>query len=225
MIEQDLRDRIIAAPEALLEDRDVMAALVAANERAMGGNVVDLRGVAMRRLEGRLDRLEDTHRAVIAAAYDNLAGTNLIHRAVLRLLEVGDATGLVAALQGDLAQILRVDGLWLAVEGGLPGVAPGGALVAPPPGAIAAYATLGRDTAPRPVALRRMAAAAADLLGPEAAPCGSEAVLALDTGNGRPAAILVLGAHDPQQFRPTQGTDLLAFLGGVTGRLLRRMLA
>ena len=36
MIEQDLRDRIIAEPETLLEDIDVMNALIAANGRAMG---------------------------------------------------------------------------------------------------------------------------------------------------------------------------------------------
>ncbi len=57
----------------------------------MGHNVVDLRGIAMERLEERLDRLEDTHRSVIAAAYDNLAGTNSIHRAVLRLLRPAEA--------------------------------------------------------------------------------------------------------------------------------------
>ena len=69
MIDQDMRDRILAEPETLLEDRDVMNALIGANERLMGGNVVDLRGIAMERLENRLDRLEDTHRTVIAAAY------------------------------------------------------------------------------------------------------------------------------------------------------------
>jgi hypothetical protein len=62
MIEPDLRDRIMAEPETILEDRDLMNALVAANERAMGANIVDLRGIAMQRLETRLDRLEDTHR-------------------------------------------------------------------------------------------------------------------------------------------------------------------
>ena len=35
-----------------------LTALIAANERAMGANIVDLRGIAMERLEARLDRLE-----------------------------------------------------------------------------------------------------------------------------------------------------------------------
>ena len=72
----DLRERIITRPDVILEDKDLMKALIEANERAMGGNIVDLRGIAMERLEARLDRLEDTHRSVIAAAYENLAGTN-----------------------------------------------------------------------------------------------------------------------------------------------------
>ena len=58
-----------------------------AKEEAMGGNIVDIRGIAMERLEHRLDRLEDTHRSVIAAAYENLAGTNQIHRAILRMMD------------------------------------------------------------------------------------------------------------------------------------------
>ena len=67
-IAEDMRMRILRDPEAILEDMDVMRALVAANERAMGQNIVDLRGVAMERLDARLGRLEETHRSVIAAA-------------------------------------------------------------------------------------------------------------------------------------------------------------
>ncbi|MEL6412341.1 MAG: DUF484 domain-containing protein, partial [Pseudomonadota bacterium] len=87
---EDLRESIIARPDVILEDQDLMRALIAANERAMGNNIVDLRGIAMDRLEARLERLEDTHRSVIAAAYDNLAGTNQVHRAILQLLNPVD---------------------------------------------------------------------------------------------------------------------------------------
>ena len=86
-IAEDLRSKIISEPELILEDRDLMRALIAANEKVMGGNIVDLRGIAMERMETRLERLEETHRHVIAAAYENLAGTNMIHRAVLKMLD------------------------------------------------------------------------------------------------------------------------------------------
>ena len=54
-----VRDKIISDPEVILEDQDLMKALVAANEQSMGANIVDLRGIAMERLASRLDRLED----------------------------------------------------------------------------------------------------------------------------------------------------------------------
>src|SRR6056297_431107 len=115
-MEESLREKIISQPDVILEDRDLMRALIAANERAMGGNIVDLRGVAMERLEARLDRLEDTHRSVIAAAYENLAGTNQVHRAILRLLDPVEFESFLRDLGGEVAEILRVDVIKLVLE-------------------------------------------------------------------------------------------------------------
>ena len=53
----ELREKIIANPDVLLEDVAVMRALVGANDDNKGGNVVDLRAIAMDRLEARFDRL------------------------------------------------------------------------------------------------------------------------------------------------------------------------
>ena len=81
--------QILADPALILEDHELMRALLQADRSAPGRNVVDLRGVLVERLEERLDRLEDTHREVLAAAYENVAGTNQVHRACLALLEPG----------------------------------------------------------------------------------------------------------------------------------------
>src|SRR6056297_848852 len=115
-IDDDLREKIMTRPDVILEDQDLMRALIAANERAMGGNIVDLRGIAMDRLEARLDRLEDTHRSVIAAAYENLAGTNQVHRAILRMLDPVEFESFLRDLGGDVADILRVDSVRLILE-------------------------------------------------------------------------------------------------------------
>ncbi|MCE8441914.1 DUF484 family protein, partial [Rhodovulum sulfidophilum] len=128
-IADDLRARIIDEPTVILDDPDLMRALVAANDKMMGDNIVDLRGIAMERLEARLDRLEETHRSVIAAAYENLAGTNQIHRAVLRLLEAPDFETLLSLLDDDLAATLRVDCVRLVLE--TDGDRAGAALAAP----------------------------------------------------------------------------------------------
>src|SRR5690606_38859312 len=155
-IAQEIRDRIIAEPEVILEDRDLMRALIAANERAMGANIVDLRGIAMERLEARLDRLEDTHRSVIAAAYENLAGTNLIHRAVLRLLDARNFAEFTEVLTGDVAAILRVDCVRLVLETARQDDDPalrrlGDLLCIADPGFVDAYMSGGRSLPARPV--------------------------------------------------------------------------
>jgi uncharacterized protein len=232
MIEPDLRDRILAEPERLLDDRDVMNALVAANERAMGSNIVDLRGIAMERLETRLDRLEDTHRSVIAAAYENLAGTNQVHRAILQLLEPTSFEAFVTALSGDVARTLRVDTVRLVLEtvqeDGEKDPALrrlGDVLQVGPRGMVGSYMTNGRSIASRPVVLRSVTALAATVYGPKAEDIRSEAVMKLDFGKGRLPAMLVFGSEDPHQFKSLHGTDLLAFFAGVFERLMRRWLA
>ena len=112
----ELREKIIANPDVLLEDVAVMRALVGANDDNKGGNVVDLRAIAMDRLEARFDRLEDTHRNVIAAAYDNLAGTNQVHRAILRMMDATTFAQFLTDLSGEVADILRVDAVRFVLE-------------------------------------------------------------------------------------------------------------
>lgn len=230
MIEVELRELILSEPETLLEDRDVMNALVAANERALGTNIVDLRGIAMLRLETRLDRLEDTHRSVIAAAYENLAGTNQIHRAVLQLLDPIDFTEFLKALAGPVAQTLRSDSLRLIfeshhAEGDAATQRLGDVLLLREPGFVTSYSALPPMMAPRPVVLRQIDQASPEIYGPRASYIHSEALLRLDFGPGRLPGMLLLASEDPHHFRPAQGTDLLAFFAGTFERIMRRWLA
>ncbi len=232
MIEPDLRDRILAEPERLLEDRAVMSALVAANQRAMGENVVDLRGIAMERLETRLGRLEDTHRSVISAAYENLAGTNQVHRAILQLLEPTSFEGFMATLGGDVARMLRVDVMRLVLETvqgdgeADPALSRlGQVLHVAPRGFVGNYMTNGRHVAARAVVLRPVTGLAATVYGANTGDIRSEALMKLDFGKGRLPAMLVFGSEDPHMFKTTHGTDLLAFFAGVFERLMRRWLA
>lgn len=227
MIDPDTRDRILAAPEAILEDRDLMQALIGANDRSMGGNIVDLRGLAMDRLNQKLDRLEDTHRTVIAAAYENLAGTNQVHRAILQLLEPVDFAAFLAMLTGTVAQTLRVEAIRLVLESrdetGVPDPV-SGAICAVRPGWVEEYLTRGRAMA-RPVVLRQTLPEPGGIYGESGDWIRSEALLRLDLGPGRLPGLLALGAEDPHQFKPTHGTDLLSFFGGVFERVMRKWLA
>ncbi|SEL83769.1 hypothetical protein SAMN05443999_108168 [Roseovarius azorensis] len=225
-----LREHLIAQPDVILEDQDLMRALIAANERAMGGNIVDLRGIAMDRLEARLDRLEDTHRSVIAAAYENLAGTNQVHRAILRLLDPVEFESFLRDLGGEVAHILRVDSIRLVLESVQNDTDPavrrlGDVLSIAEPGFITSYLTRGREVPTRQVTLRQIDEGDMRIYGRDAIYLRSEACLLLDFGAERLPGMLALGAEDPHQFSPQQGTDLLAFFAGVFERTMRRWLS
>ena len=228
-IDDRLRETIIAQPDIILDDKDVMQALIDTNERNMGGNIVDLRGVAMERLEERLDRLEDTHRSVIAAAYENLAGTNQIHRAILRMLDPVAFEPFLRDLGGDVAQILRVDVIRLVLESAQseddPAVSRlGEVLSVADPGFTDAYISAGREAPVRPVTLRQVDQGDPALYGDKAPWIRSEACLKLDFGPGRLPGLLLMGSEDGNMFTPQQGTDLLTFFGGVFERTMRRWL-
>ena len=231
LIADDMRQRIISQPDVILEDLDVMRALVAANEAALGGNIVDLRGIAMERLEARLDRLEDTHRSVIAAAYENLATTNQIHRAVLAMLEPVEFEDFLRNLGGPVADILRVDCLRLVLEtvqdsDDEPAVRKlGDVLCVAGEGYVADYLDAPRGGAERQVTLRQVEQGNEFIFAENADWVRSEACLRLDFGPGRLPGMLALGAEDPHIFAPNQGTDLLSFFAGVFERAMRRWLA
>lgn len=228
---EETREKILSQPGAILDDKELMRALVGENERIMGGNVIDMRGLAMERLEARLDRLEDTHRSVISAAYENLAGTNQIHRAVLRLLDPVDFNAFLAALRADMPEILRVDALALVLEteqaeGASAVETMGDVLKVMQAGFCEAYLNgQGSNGLDRPVLLRQIAGGSARIYGDKAVQIRSEACLRLNLGEGRLPGMLILGSEDSLQFTPQHGTDLLTFFGGVFERTMRRWLA
>ena len=189
-----------------------MWASVAAREAEVGDNVIDIRGRAMQALETRLDRLESTHESVIAAAYDNQSGMAVIHRAVLGLLETADLADFIAALQTDIAPLLRIETLRLVVEDDPALDLPRDA-VAVPHGTIDRILTAGRR-APRgdDIVLRAALVVTRPLHGRTIA---SEALLPLDLGPARPRTVLLMGSSDPTRFMPAHGTDLLRFFGQV----------
>lgn len=226
--QDEWRARVLADPGLVLDDPEVMRALVLTSERAMGGNVVDLRGMAMERLESRLERLEDTHRAVIAAAYENLASTNQIHRALLKLLDADKFETFVMDLGGSVAEILGVEAVRLVLESADPGASLGKLdtiLRVKKPGFTEHYMSGGRPAPARPIVLRQGVPPSSGPYGEVAADLRSEALMRLDLGKGRLPGMLAMGSEDPHRFKPGQGTDLLAFFTGTFERVLRRWLS
>lgn len=225
-----LRAQILSDPAVVLEDSDVMQALIAANQAPGGRKVVDLRGALVSRLEQRLDKLETTHRSVIAAAYDNLAGTTQIHKAVLLLLEQRRFSDFLRVLALETPELVAVDCARLCIETDEadPGPAPGmegdlkDVMVIIPPGGCDAYVAL-TDGPARKVILREAQLEADAIFGDAASWVKSEALVQLELGDGR-KGLLVFGAEDINRFGPEYGADLLTFFGGVVERALRQWL-
>ena len=214
----ELRARLLAQPDLILADRDLMRALIGAREAMLGENVIDIRGLAMQALESRLDRLEATHESVISTAYENQTGMNTVHRAVLSLLEPVDFEGFLENLDSNVAPILRIETLRLIMASGsndmLPRVPPGLSIVTAD--AMAELIAGGRR-APRgdDIILRRAAAQTLPHHGDTRAPIRSEALLPIELGRGRFPALLLMGSAELGRFTPAQGTDLLRFFGQV----------
>lgn len=227
-----IRKILISDPSLVLDDAELMRALVGAIQ-PKARNVVDLRGVLVERLEQRLGKLEQAHKTVIAAAYDNLAGVSQIHRTILSLLDRNDFAGALEEILIELPDNLALDETRLCFEsdvGDVNGPAFGlglpqeveKSIVALPSGALENYLRLGRDVEEEPIVLRAAPAERTLIFGDAAALVRSEALVSLDIG-GAPA-LLAMGSEDPDRFTPDHGDDLLIFLGGVVERVLRRWL-
>jgi uncharacterized protein YigA (DUF484 family) len=167
---------------------------------------------------------------VIAAAYENLAGTNQVHRAILRMLDPIEFETFLRDLGGEVAHILRVDAVRLVLESVQNDSDPavrrlGDVLSVAEPGFIKSYLIGNRDVPARQVTLRQIDEGDMRVYGREAPYLRSEACLLLDFGTDRLPGMLAMGAEDPHQFSPQQGTDLLAFFAGVFERTMRRWLS
>lgn len=224
--ERDLiRSLVIADPALVLDDDQVMRALLGQSDA--GRQIVDLRDRLVQRLEQRLDKLMAANRSVIAAAYENVATTNQIHRAVLALIAPMDLKTFVARLTTDVPGMLGLQEARLCFEAEVDEAGPaegfGEAVVVLPEGTIDAYLLLDGAAASKGVVLRPCGGEAEIIFG-HRSDARSEALMRLDLGGGA-AALLAFGSADPERFGPEQGVDLLTFLGGTVERLLAQRLA
>ena len=227
--ERDLiRSLILADPELVLSDDMVMRALLGAS--ATGArNIVDLRDKLVERLERRLHHLVHANRSVIAAAYENVAGTQQIHRAILALIDAPDLGELLRRLTRDVPAMVGVEEARLCLEAEVDTICPGdslasgldGRVLLAPEATVDEYLMLEGDTSAGPVVLRPCGVEAEIIFGTSTR-TRSEALLRLDLRDR--VGLLAFGAHDPDRFGAEQGVDLLTFFGGVVQRLISRHL-
>ncbi|MEL6598206.1 MAG: DUF484 family protein [Pseudomonadota bacterium] len=221
-----IRSQILANPDLVLDDQAVMQALLSADGLAASGKVIDLRQVLVERLEDRLGALEDTHRTVIAAAYENIAGTRQVHRAILTLLEPLSFGAFLKALDGEIVETLAVDQVRFALELGSrqTSLANFPAVTSLNAGDVAEYLGTKPDRDAARATLRPVDPAQDAIFGSATVELRSEALMTLNLGPKRRKALLAFGSRDGERFGPDQATDLLEFFAGVFERAVRRFL-
>lgn len=227
--ERDLiRSLILADPELVLSDDQVMRALIRATG-PLDRNVVDLRDKLVERLEKRLTKLVHANRSVIAAAYENVASTQQVHRAALMLLDTATLDEFLHRLTHDIPHVVSIDSVRLCLEADVDDVQPARALgaelaervIALPEGMVDTYITLHPDSRSGRIVLRQATEEAELIFGRESV--ASEALLRLDLDGA--TGLLALGSRDPERFTPEQGTDLLEFFAEVIARVAVQHLA
>lgn len=219
-----IRSLILADPKIVLEDAQVMRTLIGATGKGPR-KIVDLRDRLVERMETRLAKLIQTNRSVIAAAYENVAGTSSLHQAVLALMAARDLGAFLRCLTAETPALVGVDDARLCLEADIPdaraldelGEGLEGRVLAVPAGTVDAYLALGGEVSEQGVVLRSAGEEAEVIFGyPHRV--RSEACIRLNAGGA--AGLLVYGAADPERFGGDQGPELLHFLGGVVERLL-----
>lgn len=226
--ERDLvRSLILSDPELVLADDQVMRALIRATG-PMERNVVDLRDRLVERLEKRLSKLVHANRSVIAAAYENVASTRQVHRAVLSLIAADGFQTFATVLTGEVPRLVSLEAVRLCLEADVDDIHPADALGAAgdgiivlPRGMVETYVALHPEPRAGSIVLRQTVEESELIYG--TARIASEALLRFDLPGG--PGLLALGSGDPDRFTPEQGTDLLDFFSRVVARLASRHLA
>lgn len=185
-------------------------------------DVVDLRTFVIERLKAKARQLERTNGEIVTISRANLTGQSRIHAAALALLEATTFESLIQAVTTDLAVLMGVDAVTLAVESegddALPGRLVAGIQMIPR-GETDRILGPGRD-----VVLTTKLFESRPIFGPAADLVRSEALLRLHPSKYCPTGILAIGSRTEGTFDPGQGTELLAFLGRVVELCIRTWL-
>lgn len=179
-----------------------------------GDAVVDFQHFLLDRLRRDLVRVNTEHRTLLATSRGNLTSQGRIHKAVVAILAASSFETLLQIVTTDLAVLLDVDVVTIAVESAASPTArlPVNGLHLLKSGIVEQL--LGDD---------RAALLSADvhgdpvLFGSAAGLVRSQALLRLSFGRGAPVGLLCIGARKPGRFHPGLGTELLTFLARALG--------
>ena len=207
-------------PDFLAENPELLQTLLPPTNQ-QGDNVLDMQQFMVERLQREVGRLKALQGELIRAGRSNLSSQSQIHAAVLALLEAQTFEQVIETVTVDLATLLDVDVVSLAIESVgndvHPGLKQGVRIVER--GVVADLLSEGRE-----VLLRGDIEGEVAIYGSGAPLVRSDVIVRVDLGPRAPACLLAMGSRETKRFHAGQGTELLCFLGRVIARSIKTWL-
>ncbi len=221
--EHEVRAYLRANPEFLKDNPDMLNVLAVpardvGAEAGVGACIADFQRFMVERLRREGEALKAQQGDLIANARANMNTQSRVHSAILFLLDAQSFEQFINAITTDLAVMLDMDAVVLAVETNdlsLPGINQHGVRVVSQ-GTVDSWMNSSQA-----VRLDSNVIGDDQLFGPAASLVQSQALIRLDIDPRMPTGLLVLGSRNPEMFDPGQGTELAQFLGRVIERQLR----
>ena len=230
-MDDKLRGEILAKAHEILNDETLLRALIEASDKNLGNKIVDLRSVAMKKMDGEVKKLKRSNQQVIATAYENLVGMKQVHQVVLKSLEQNNFDEFITNLSTEACDILKVDCIKLGLEihSSLQNTEKfesklSGLLDLYPLNFVDTYISQGENNSIDHVVLRPTPKGAEQLYGKLSKTLKSEGCIKLMIGNKKIIGILALASKEREKFTAQQGVELLKFMGSVFERRISHWL-
>ena len=230
-MDDKLREEILAKAHEILNDETLLKALIGASDKNLGGKIVDLRSVAMQKMDGELKKLKRSNQQVIATAYENLVGMKQVHQVVLKSLEQNSLDKFIANLDTEACDILRVDCIKLGLEthSSLQKTKKYDSNLSElldlyPVNFVDTYISQAENNGSDDVVLRPTPKGCEQLYGKLSKNLKSEGCIKLEIGNEKIIGTLALASREREKFTAQQGVELLKFMGSVFERRISHWL-
>ena len=195
-------------PDFLDQHPDALQ-LMRAPARQIDDDVLDFQHFMLERLRLDLGRAQDEQRTLISTSRGNLTSQCRVHKAVLAMLRASSFEHLLQIVTTDLAVLIDVDVVTLAVESAASRTTrlPMHGIHLLPAGTVDALIGPGRDAQ-----LGADIQGDPTLYGAAAGLVRSQALLRLSFSRSAPVGLMCIGTRNPETFVPGLGTELLVFL-------------
>ena len=230
-MDDQLREEILAKAHEILNDETLLRALIEASDKNLGSKIVDLRSVAMQKMDGELKKLKRSNQQVIATAYENLVGMKQVHQVVLKSLEQNNFDEFITNLDTQACNILRVDCIKIGLEthSSLQNNEKYDSKLSKlldlyPVNFVDTYISQGENNNTDDVILRPTPKGSEQLYGKVSKNLKSEGCIKLRIGNKKIIGILALASKEREKFTAQQGVELLKFMGSVFERRISHWL-